>query len=171
MFCDASPIWTFLEKLGATEDPEQARTAASGLHLIEVFPALALPSLNSCFFGRLAAPRYNPQRRKTFSLQDWREVARVTADGFQVLSLFSPADWCREAAELKTPRKADQDRLDAMLCLLIALQWRRSPRSELIMLGSLEEGYMVSPASAEARLRIGEAARRTGIRVDGARVR
>src|SRR5579863_6879477 len=40
MFCDASPIWRFLTALGAEESPEQARAAANGLYLMEVFPAL-----------------------------------------------------------------------------------------------------------------------------------
>jgi len=34
MFCDASPIWEFLKALGATEDPEQARTAIKGQYII-----------------------------------------------------------------------------------------------------------------------------------------
>ena len=70
MFCDAAPVWRFLTALRATEDPEGCRSAADGLYLLEVFPALALPSLNSKFFGRLAAPTYNPQRIKTFRVAD-----------------------------------------------------------------------------------------------------
>lgn len=70
MFCPASPIWGFLDALGAREAPEEARTATSGLYLMEVFPALALPALAPEFFGRLMAPRYNPGRRKTFSRTD-----------------------------------------------------------------------------------------------------
>ena len=51
MFCDASPIWHFLTALDAEENPEQARVAADGLYLMEVFPALALASLHVGFFG------------------------------------------------------------------------------------------------------------------------
>ena len=48
MFSSSSPIWCFLNALGATfKDPEQARLATKGLYLMEVFPALALPSLDS----------------------------------------------------------------------------------------------------------------------------
>jgi predicted RNase H-like nuclease len=65
MFCKDAPIWRFLATLGAQEDPEASRTARDGLFVLEVFPALALPSLNPTFFGRLAAPRYNPGRRRT----------------------------------------------------------------------------------------------------------
>lgn len=66
MFCDASPIWRFLAALGAEERPERARIAANGLHVMEVFPALALASLDALFFGRLRAPRYNPDARRRF---------------------------------------------------------------------------------------------------------
>lgn len=62
MFCDLAPVWVFLADLDAVEDPFQARTAVEGLFLIEIFPALALPSLDQCFAGRLAAPKYNPAR-------------------------------------------------------------------------------------------------------------
>ena len=49
MFSSSSPIWCFLNALGATfKDPEQARLATKGLYLMEVFPALALPSLGAC---------------------------------------------------------------------------------------------------------------------------
>ena len=50
MFDDA-PIWSFKTKLEATEDPELARAATHGLFLIEVFPALAIISLELAFFG------------------------------------------------------------------------------------------------------------------------
>jgi predicted RNase H-like nuclease len=56
MFCNASPIWRFLAALGAEERPEQARIATNGLFLMEVFPALALPSLNTVFFESRNVP-------------------------------------------------------------------------------------------------------------------
>jgi predicted RNase H-like nuclease len=57
MFDDAAPIWRFKQRLNASEDAEAARSADKGLFLIEVFPALALPSLEAAYFGRLLAPR------------------------------------------------------------------------------------------------------------------
>lgn len=164
MFCDASPVWGFLRELGAHEAPEEARTAATGLYLMEVFPALALPSLAPEFFGRLKAPRYNPDRRKTFRAEDWVSVAQAAAVQFDGFAMPEPASWCREVALNPQPRKADQDRLDAMLCLLVALHWRLRDRSLSMLLGSLEEGYMVFPASPDVRARIEEAARRVGVR-------
>jgi predicted RNase H-like nuclease len=74
MFDDAAPIWRFKEALGATEDPEGARSATSGLSLIEVFPAMALPTLEAAYFGYKLGPRYNPGRRKTFKLEHWQSV-------------------------------------------------------------------------------------------------
>ncbi|MDQ3558986.1 MAG: DUF429 domain-containing protein, partial [Pseudomonadota bacterium] len=63
MFDDAAPIWRFKERLNAIEDPERARGAAAGLLLIEVFPALKLPTFEPAYFGRLLGPQYNPARR------------------------------------------------------------------------------------------------------------
>ncbi|WP_306752409.1 DUF429 domain-containing protein [Paracoccus actinidiae] len=163
MFCDASPIWSFLSSLAAREAPEEARTATSGLYVMEVFPALALPSLAPEFFGRLAAPRYNPSRRKTFKHADWQKVAAAATQQFDGFGFAAPAAWCRQVEQLPRPRKADQDRLDAMICLLIALHWRLRDRGQSLLLGSLKEGYMVLPASAEVRSRLEEAARRAGV--------
>jgi predicted RNase H-like nuclease len=60
MFDDGAPIWKFLRDLAASEDPERARPADSGIYVIEVFPALALPAFHDDFCGRLRGPRYNP---------------------------------------------------------------------------------------------------------------
>ena len=75
------------------------------------------------------------------------------------------AAWCAEQASFAKPRKADQDHFDAMLCLLIGLRWRLRAREEAVMLGCLEHGYMVSPASPEVRERLMTAAERNGLRV------
>ena len=158
MFCDASPIWQFLAALNASEDPPLARTAIDGIHLIEVFPALALPSLDAGFFGRGLAPRYNPSRR-TFRHADWARVANVVAMHFADLGFDEAGAWCRGAGAILEPRKADQDCLDAMICLLVALFWRLKPPSETMMLGSLADGYMVLPVSAAVRDRLSERAR------------
>lgn len=167
MFCYASPIWHFLRDLDAREAPEapeEARIASTGLYIMEVFPALAMPSMNAQFFGRLAAPRYNPAR-KTFSRIDWENVATAAASRFDELGLGEAAEWCREAAGLPRIRKADQDQLDAMICLWVALHWRLRARAQSLLLGSLEEGYMVVPATPVVRDRLEAAARLVGISV------
>lgn len=45
------------------------------------------------------------------------------------------------------PRKADQDRLDAVICALIGFIWLEMPRERSAMIGDLEAGYMVTPVS------------------------
>lgn len=163
MFCDASPIWAFLSNLGATENPELARTATSGTHVMEVFPALALPSLDAQFFSRLGGPRYNPGRKKTFRLEDWQKVARAAEGQFLSFNLTEAASWCAAEAERDSPTKADQDRLDAMLCLLVAVHWRFGERQSSIILGDLESGYMIFPASNAVRQRIATVALARGV--------
>jgi predicted RNase H-like nuclease len=168
MFCDASPIWRFLAALAALEDPEQARTATDGLYLMEVFPALALTSLDEAFFGRKCGPRYNPARRKTFRDADWTRVASSAATEASTLGCGELAEWCREAGRIDRPRKADQDRLDAALCVLVAMRWRLRPRGESLLLGDLSTGYMVMPASPAVRERLALRARLLSVPMDGA---
>jgi len=163
MFCDDSPVWSFLSDLNATQDPIEARTAPAGHFLIEVFPALALPAFEDAFSQRLRAPKYNPQNRRKFRLEDWRSVTRVvqtTAQGFDVSGL---ADWSDRMHALSQPRKADQDKLDAALCALIGLAWRAGPVSCSAMLGDLTNGYMVTPMSEFTRPRLEQAANQRGV--------
>lgn len=162
MFCDASPIWPFLQMLGASEDPVAARHAAAGLHLVEVFPALALASLDAAFFARAGSPKYNPARRRTFRQNDWVRVASVAAAHFGAFDLLGPANWCKDIGALPTPRKSDQDKLDSMICLLVALLWRLRPAMTM-MLGSLADGYMVTPISPAVRARVAERAAKLGV--------
>jgi predicted RNase H-like nuclease len=167
MFCNASPIWRFLAALGAVEDPEQARVAANGLYLMEVFPALALASLDAGFFGRLAGPRYNPDRRKTFRTDDWVRVAEAAAQESHALGCEELAGWCRHAGRTIQPRKPNQDMMDSVICVLIALRWRLRPRGESLLLGDLTTGYMVLPASPTVRERLTVPARKLSVPMDG----
>ncbi|SEO89778.1 Predicted nuclease (RNAse H fold) [Salinihabitans flavidus] len=163
MFCDDSPIWSFISGLDATEDPIQARTASAGHFLIEVFPALALPALDDGFAQRLRAPKYNPQNRKKFRLEDWQAVARVverSAERFNVLGLAEWAHLMRNAAQ---PRKSDQDKLDAALCALIGVYWRAGPAAHSALLGDVDHGYIVTPISDATWPRLQQAAIRRGV--------
>jgi predicted RNase H-like nuclease len=170
MFCDKSPIWAFLSALGAVEDPEAARGAAGGLYLMEVFPAIALASIGTEFFGRLKAPRYNPGRVKTYLAADWVRVTEAAALEAQAFGCDQLAEWCNNASKLPQPRKADQDMLDAAICVLIAIRWRRRPRQESILLGDLVSGYMVTPASPQVRQRLTTVARARSVPLDHAAV-
>lgn len=167
MFCNTSPIWRFLTALSAEERPEHARLAANGLYMMEVFPAIALPSFDPRFFGRLNAPKYNPDRRKTFRLADWVRVADSAVQWALLLGCQELAEWCRFAGKIVPPRKADQDKLDSALCVLIALHWRLRPRGESLLLGDLDNGYMVLPASRQVRKYLTEPARKYAVAMDG----
>ncbi|WP_210359211.1 DUF429 domain-containing protein [Sphingomonas beigongshangi] len=166
MFCDAAPIWPFLAALGAADDPMAARAASNGRHVMEVFPALAIPAFDAGCAARKAAAKYNPANPR-FRPDDWRRVARAAAAQFDRWQLAEPACWCRDAAALLRPRKADQDRLDAMLCLAIALHWRLAPSAESIMIGDLDDGYIVAPLAPALRDRLTAAAALRGVAIDG----
>ncbi len=168
MFGPQAPIRTFLEKLRAQENPEAARTATDGLHLMEVFPALALASLHPEFFGRLKAPHYNPSQRKTFKIEDWRAV--IAAARKEAMRLHFDckclSEWLDSLAGIEKPKKTNQDYLDAVLCLLIAIRWRLGAREESVLLGDLQTGYMVAPVCAGVMDRLAASAKCVGVRVD-----
>jgi predicted RNase H-like nuclease len=56
-------------------------------------------------------------------------------------------NWIDIAGRLSNPTKPDQDRLDACLCLLVALHLAEG--NECLMVGDLQTGYIVVPHSAE----------------------
>jgi predicted RNase H-like nuclease len=163
MFCNDSAIWSFLSKLNATQDPIDARGATKGNFLIEVFPALAFPSLEDRFSQRLSGPKYNPKNRRKFRLEDWRSVTAVVRTSAQNFGVVGLVDWCDRMDAIAEPRKADQDMLDAALCALIGLGWRAGPVTRSAMLGDLNTGYMVTPISDSTRPRLKEAAVLRGV--------
>lgn len=163
MFDDAAPIWRFKQALGAIEDPELARTAPSGTFLLEVFPALALASIENAFCSRLAAPKYNPANRKRFKVNDWQAVAEAVRRFGMVNSLRRLDEWCSVAASSETPRKADQDKLDALICGLIGLHWLVGPRDQSVMIGDMESGYMITPAPSGVHARLAIAAKKRDV--------
>lgn len=163
MFDDDAPVWAFKQALGATEDPEGARDADSGVFIAEVFPALALPSLATEFCGRLMAPRYNPGRRKTFRIEHWNAVLNCVSAVGAGLKIPDLAAWCEKHRLNMPPSKADQDLLDGVLCALIGYMWLFEPRSHSLMIGDLDTGYMLTPAAGEAKLRLQAAAATRGV--------
>lgn len=163
MFDDAAPVWRFKAQLSATEEPEAARSALLGLHLIEVFPALALAGLADRFGARFGAPKYNPANRSRFRLTDWTAVCDVVGTTAAALELGPIAAWVAEQGAIAAPKKADQDRLDAVICVLIGAMWRFSPREQCVMIGDLATGYMVTPVSAATRTRLAAAALGRGV--------
>jgi predicted RNase H-like nuclease len=147
MFGDQAPIWRFLDRLGATQDPIAARTAQVGTFVMEVYPALALAALNPVFAKRKGAPKYNPSNRKKFRLEDWQAVASLAAETAQRKGLSAIERWSLETRDMASPLKADQDKLDSVLCLLIAHLWLLGPPNASAMLGDLKTGYMITPIS------------------------
>jgi predicted RNase H-like nuclease len=167
MFGDGAPIWRFLKCLGAKEDPERSRTAESGLFIVEVFPALALPAFEPRFFGRLKAPKYNPANRKKFRQCDWLAVIETVARYARAVPIAGVQEWTETIKRETTPCKGDQDRLDAILCALIGYHWRARTRQDSIMIGDLTSGYMIAPASPATRSYPTAAAAKLGVPVDG----
>lgn len=158
MFDDDAPVWAFTNALGATEDPEGARDADSGVFIAEVFPALALPSLAAEFCGRLMGPRYNPGRRKTFRIDHWNAVLACADAAGEAHGIGGLSHWCETHRLAATPTKSDQDLLDGVLCALIGYIWLFEPRDRSVMIGDLHTGYMIAPALGEARRRLQAAA-------------
>ncbi|PRA53570.1 DUF429 domain-containing protein [Ochrobactrum sp. MYb68] len=163
MFDDAAPIWRFKSELNADDDPEKARAADQGIFLIEVFPALALPSVELAFCRRLGAPKYNPSVRKRFRSDDWRNVLCAISKFASAQRLQNHTDWSERMASEASPRKSDQDKVDAMICALVGLHWLFAPRNESVMIGDIESGYMIAPAPNGIHERLCSAAQLRGV--------
>jgi predicted RNase H-like nuclease len=144
MFGHGAPVWPFLDQFGGAADPF---AAVNGNALVfETYPVLAMIALgwlreDARAAGRL--PKYNPERKKTFSLDDWQFVCDMAALAFHERGLAGISRWIFEARELARPRKSDQDKLDACLCLLVALHLAEG--RNCLMVGDWETGYIVVP--------------------------
>lgn len=167
MFDDGAPIWEFLRKMNALDDPLRARVAENGLFIMEVFPALALAGFHQGFCGRLKGPRYNPTRKKTFRQADWDSVVAVVGAETRTLCCTDADDWSASIKGRGIPEKSDQDKLDAVICLLAAVRWRLSPPGQSVMIGDLTSGYIVAPVAPEIRQRLASRASLLSVMVDG----
>jgi hypothetical protein len=114
----------------AKEDPEQSRIAEGGRFIMEVYPALALVTFNHTFFGRLKGPKYNPANKRKFRLEDWIAVVETVRRYAQHAGIVAIKEWANEILRIASPRKRDQDRLDAVICALVGYQWRTGPRDK-----------------------------------------
>ena len=188
---DEAPIWNFMSKIGPCEysgrtdvvdacaedrrvfvDFETAQIATRGTQVIEVYPALALPALNPIFTERCSEARYDPQsrnRRHPFNLEDWRLVCEIgsrCAEEFHLKALSQWASGVIQPWDSPTrPRKLHQDKIDAVLCLIIALQWRMRTNG-MCVIGDLENGYIVTPTSIETREILEAACEERGVRFE-----
>jgi predicted RNase H-like nuclease len=165
MFGDGAPIWKFLANVNAIQNPLEARRAPSGRFLMEVFPALALPAIVPTIWERRRAAKYNPAASK-FDPPDWPIVASGVATFVRGLGADDLAEWVNEQASREAPRKADQDHLDAAICLAIALAWRLGPPSNTLQIGDEQAGYMATIASVQTRAALVKAAEGRGVAID-----
>ena len=87
MFGPNAPMWPFLNRFGGSANP---MAPVAGTMVIETYPVLGMIALGwtlpdmspqSRPAGRL--PKYNPDRRKNFSLPDWRYVCGRASDEFK----------------------------------------------------------------------------------------
>ncbi len=110
MFGKDAPVWRFLTQFGGPADP---LASLSGTWVIETYPVLAMIALgwmlpDSRPAGRLS--KYNPQRKKTFSIADWQHVCHLTSHEFHKCGLLQIAEWLDDAAQSKKPGKRDRMR-------------------------------------------------------------
>ena len=145
MFGSQAPIWAFLNSCGGAADP---RCSALSTSVFEVYPVLAMIALgwtipDSRSTGRL--PKYNPERRKTFTIADWRHVCQNTAMCFLEREVTNISEWI-DTASRKSPSKHDQDCLDACLCLLVGFHVAEG--KNCLVVGDFQTGYIVAPHGA-----------------------
>ena len=143
MFGTMAPMWKFLARFGGPADPLEP---VADTRVFETYPVLAMIALlwtlpDSRPAGRL--PKYNPERKKTFSISDWQHVCGLASTAFHERGLMEIAQWLDVAARNASPRKSDQDGLDARLCLLVALYL--AERKDCLMVGDRKTGYIVVP--------------------------
>jgi predicted RNase H-like nuclease len=151
LFGDNAPIWEFLKEFDGACNPIQSFSSQHrNNNVIETYPALAmiamgwLPDDNHIYpreTGRL--PKYNPDNRRNFSYDDWRFVCHQTALGIGSLGLSRLEKWLTNVENNESPRKQDQDCLDACICLLIGMHLVRE--KDCLFVGDMVAGYMVVP--------------------------
>ena len=185
MFGDEAPIWKFIGKIGPSEflgrttgpdenrafvDFEAAKAATGQTRMIEVYPAMALPALESGFMElrrkkRRYAARYDPSR-DNFSPDDWGLVCGTVKNYSAKFHLQSLSKWASVMVKPwdspRKPEKRHQDKIDAALCLIIALMWRRQS-NEVWAIGNLDKGYIVTPTSGETRSILRDAANKNEV--------
>jgi predicted RNase H-like nuclease len=163
MFGDDAPIWRFKKALNASDSIEACVPGHAGLFMAEVFPAFALLTFNTALWGRKLAPKYNPVNRKKLKLADWKSVTSTVAKIAREQDLSEAAAWADRQNGNPTPQKADQDKIDAVICALIGMRWLFDRRDNNVMIGDLTSGYIISPCSPPIRERLSIKAAELGV--------
>jgi len=159
MFGPGAPVWSFLDHFGGAANP----LAPSGqTQVIETYPVLAMISLGWTLpdvrpTGRL--PKYNPDRA-TFSTADWRFVCTKVGSALSAYGLANMSAAVGRLGLRDSPRKAEQDDLDACICLLVALH--AAGGGECLLVGNQESGYIVVQAGTALRTELEARCRSTG---------
>ena len=149
MFGPAAPLWSFLATLGCATDP---LLGSGGTRVLETYPVLALIGLGWCVADRRPTgrlPKYNPARRKTFALSDWRYVCTQAASALEAHQLPELGAWLMSAGSNAHPRKQLQDCVDACLCLLVGI--RLAEGDESVIVGNSVSGHIIVPADSRLR--------------------
>ena len=157
MFDEGAPVWEFLALFGGAADPLRP---AAGTRVFETYPVLSMIALGWLLPDSRPAnrlPKYNPLNRN-FSNTDWQFVCKQAAQEFRQRGLFEMVKWI-DSVPKTAPRKCDQDKLDACLCLLVALDL--AERKDCLMVGDLRTGYIVAPYAAGLRAELDARCRET----------
>jgi predicted RNase H-like nuclease len=170
MFGDGAPIWGFLDRLRLSGDldPDAATAATSGRFAFEIYPAAALIGLCPEFHERSRCAKYNPAKRKTFTLADWGVVCRHVGNLGHSLGVAGIQDWATAHSQIERPRKTNQDCLDAAICVLITYLWWRDGLTRSLVVGDTESGYIVTPTNEKMSETLRAAACRLGVPIRGA---
>ncbi|MHB8809355.1 MAG: DUF429 domain-containing protein [Desulfobulbaceae bacterium] len=143
-------MWQFLKQLGGAADPLGAVTDTQ---VFETYPVLAMIALGWMLADKRVAgrlPKYNPERRRTFSIDDWQYVCGRLLAEITLRNLSQLGAWIiSKVKEKQPPRKEDQDCLDACICLMVALHLVES--KNCLMVGDTETGYIVVPHGDDLR--------------------
>ena len=154
LFGDDAPIWQFLNMHNALLNPAEFARSQPATWVIETYPVLTLIALNWLLADDHPRPRptrrlpkYNPANRN-FSFDDWQFVCNCASNEFEPRGMQQLIAWITAAGNNPLPatsreRKQLQDRLDACLCLLVALYLIEG--RNCLMVGNMESGYMVIP--------------------------
>lgn len=160
MFGATAPLWAFLSRFGGPADPH---TPAGTSLVLETFPVLSMIALGWTLpRARLPArlPKYNPGNPRNFSIKDWQHVCHRLADSLTAYGVTILAEWAQRAGEFEAPRKADQDGVDACICLLTGLHLLEQ---SCTMIGDCVSGYMVVPHGSDLVAELHARCRATGL--------
>jgi predicted RNase H-like nuclease len=162
-FGEGSPLQNFLNQIqnhDKDKDPVNAQSASKGRYVIEVYPKLALTGWITEFYSDRRAPKYDPKGK--FDLDDWQLICNKLSEKCELnlsQNLNQVAcylNYLKCLSEKAKPTKADQDKLDSVICLLVGWQWRHSASlldtsasSKMAMIGDFETGYMITPVTKE----------------------